>query len=136
MRPFFWCFSSVTRKLSKAACQEGLLPARVPLVRKPCFHIPELFGGPHRRAHIYNGCLVTELAEGGPELCHFVKRQLRVCWPFLSGGEGRKEPSSLSLQLHQNSGHVGLSLKVRSDSTSGVQHSYLMLAMNFNELGQ
>ena len=44
-----------------------------------------------------NDCLVIELADapqlrekGCPGLCHFVKRQLYVCRPFLSG-EGGKE---------------------------------------------
>lgn len=92
--------------------------------------------GPPRRAHIDNDCLVMGLAEGRPQLCHFVKRQLHISWPFLSGEGGRGVRSSLSFQLHQNSWHIALFLKVRSDSTSGVKHLYLMLATNFNELDQ
>ena len=65
---------------------------------------------PQRTAHVKNGCLVIELAdapqlraEGCLGLCHFVNRQLHVCWLFLSGErgkEGRKGHCSLSFHLH------------------------------------
>lgn len=53
--------------------------------------------GPLKENPSENDFQVTELAdaaqlrkEGCPGLCHFVERQLYICWPFLSGAGGKE----------------------------------------------
>lgn len=62
-----------------------------------------------------NDFLATELAEapqvrkaGCPGLHHFVERHLCICWPLLSGAEGKKAATTLfpsnSIETHDARG--------------------------------
>ena len=73
--------------------------------------------GPPKDSPSENDFLATEKAEapqvrkaGCPGLHHFVERQLCICWPFLSGAEGKKAATALfpsdGIETHGSQGFL------------------------------